>query len=76
MNPSFDLDQDHVELRSWLHEFAADVIRPAASEWDEKEEFPWPVVEEAAKVGIYSLDFWTKGDKVVSYPLVVHDTPQ
>ncbi|WP_181642140.1 acyl-CoA dehydrogenase family protein, partial [Nocardioides massiliensis] len=37
---------------------AADVIRPAASEWDEREDFPWPVVEEAAKAGIYSVDFF------------------
>jgi alkylation response protein AidB-like acyl-CoA dehydrogenase len=56
--PSFSLGQDHLELKQWLHTFAADVIRPAAAEWDEKEEFPWPVVEEAAKVGIYSLDFF------------------
>ncbi|GAA4705914.1 acyl-CoA dehydrogenase family protein [Nocardioides conyzicola] len=55
--PSFDLGQDHLDLRDWLHGFAADVIRPAASEWDEKEEFPWPVLEEAAKAGIYSVDF-------------------
>ena len=34
------------------------MIRPAAAEWDEKEEFPWPVLEEAAKIGLYSLDFW------------------
>ena len=58
MTPSFELDKDHLELRAWLHEFAADVIRPAAAEWDEREEFPWPVVEEAAKIGLYSLDFW------------------
>jgi alkylation response protein AidB-like acyl-CoA dehydrogenase len=58
MTPSFSLDQDHLELQQWLHTFAADVIRPAAAEWDEREEFPWPVVEEAAKVGIYSLDFF------------------
>ncbi|MDP3969009.1 MAG: acyl-CoA dehydrogenase family protein [Nocardioides sp.] len=56
--PFFDLSDDHRELRSWLHEFAAGVIRPAASEWDEREEFPWPVVEEAAKAGIYSMDFF------------------
>ncbi len=56
--PSFDLGQDHLDLRDWLHAFAADVIRPAASEWDEREEFPWPVLEEAAKVGIYSVDFF------------------
>ncbi len=56
--PSFELGDDHLQLRSWLHDFAAEVIRPAASEWDEREEFPWPVLEEAAKIGIYSLDFF------------------
>ncbi len=56
--PSFELGDDHLQLQSWLHDFAAEVIRPAASEWDEREEFPWPVLEEAAKVGIYSLDFF------------------
>jgi len=56
--PSFELGQDHLDLRDWVHTFAADVIRPAAAEWDEKEEFPWPVVEEAAKIGLYSLDFF------------------
>ena len=57
MTPSFELDQDHLDLRAWVHDFAAEVVRPAASEWDEREEFPWPVVEEAAKVGLYSVDF-------------------
>ena len=56
--PSFELGPDHLELRDWVHTFAADVIRPAAAEWDEREEFPWPVLEEAAKVGLYSLDFF------------------
>lgn len=56
--PSFELGDDHLQLRSWVHDFAADVIRPAASEWDEREEFPWPVLEEAAKIGLYSLDFF------------------
>jgi alkylation response protein AidB-like acyl-CoA dehydrogenase len=57
VTPSFDLDQDHLDLRDWVHQFAAEVVRPAAAEWDEKEEFPWPVVEEAAKIGLYSVDF-------------------
>src|SRR3954449_8845636 len=55
--PSFELDRDHVDLRDWIRTFAADVIRPAAAEWDEREEFPWPVLEEAAKAGLYSVDF-------------------
>ena len=57
VTPSFELDQDHLDLRTWVHDFAAEVVRPAAAEWDEREEFPWPVVEEAAKVGLYSVDF-------------------
>ncbi|CAB4692013.1 MAG: acyl-CoA dehydrogenase [Actinobacteria bacterium] len=58
MSISFDLSQDHLDLRDWVHTFAADVVRPAASEWDEKEEFPWPILEEAAKIGLYSVDFF------------------
>src|SRR3954453_11756084 len=54
---SLDLNEDQRELQKWLHEFAAEVIRPAAHEWDEREETPWPVIQEAAKAGIYSLDF-------------------
>jgi len=57
---SLDLGEDLVQTRDWLHEFAASVIRPAAAEWDEREETPWPVLEEAAKVGVYSLDFYTQ----------------
>ncbi len=36
------------------------MIRPAAAEWDEREETPWPVLEEAAKIGLYSLDFYAQ----------------
>ena len=28
-------------------------------EWDEREETPWPILEEAAKIGLYSLDFFS-----------------
>ena len=47
------------EMRDWVHGFAADVIRPAAAEWDEREETPWPILAEAAKIGLYSLDFFS-----------------
>jgi hypothetical protein len=55
---SLDLSADIREMQGWLHDFAADVIRPAGAEWDEREETPWPVLEEAAKIGLYSLDFF------------------
>jgi hypothetical protein len=57
---SLDLSADVREMRDWVHEFAADVIRPAGAEWDEREETPWPILEEAAKIGLYSLDFFAQ----------------
>ncbi|MFJ1747248.1 acyl-CoA dehydrogenase family protein [Streptomyces sp. NPDC088116] len=57
---TLDLNDDQRQVRDWLHGFAADVIRPAAAEWDEREETPWPVIQEAAKIGIYSLDFYAQ----------------
>src|SRR5215467_986619 len=54
---SLDLSPELTEVRDWVHTFAEQVIRPAAAEWDEREETPWPVLEEAAKIGLYSLDF-------------------
>ncbi len=54
---SMALNTDQVTLRDWVHGFAADVLRPAAHEWDEREETPWPIIEEAAKLGVYSVDF-------------------
>ena len=44
MPVSFDLTEDQIELQKWVHEFAANVVRPAASEYDEREDFPWPVL--------------------------------
>jgi alkylation response protein AidB-like acyl-CoA dehydrogenase len=51
MPVSFDLTEDQLELQKWVHEFAADVVRRAAAEYDEREDFPWPVLQEAAKIG-------------------------
>ena len=54
---SLALDEDQLQIQSWVHGFAEDVVRPAAHEWDEREETPWPIIEEAASMGLYSLDF-------------------
>ena len=54
---SLTLNEDQQQIQKWTHDFAENVIRPAAHEWDEREEFPWPVVEEAAQIGLYGVDF-------------------
>jgi len=59
---SMALNQDQKDIRDWVHGFAEQVVRPAASEWDEREETPWPVIQEAAKIGLYGFEglaqFW------------------
>jgi acyl-CoA dehydrogenase len=54
---SMALNEDQLQIQKWIHGFAEDVMRPAAHEWDEREEFPWPIVQEAAKIGLYGFDF-------------------
>ncbi len=57
--PSFsmELNEEQLTMQKWVHEFAENVIRPAAHEWDEREETPWPIIKEAAKVGLYGVQF-------------------
>jgi alkylation response protein AidB-like acyl-CoA dehydrogenase len=57
---SMDLSPDLAEVRDWVHEFAETVIRPAGSDWDAREETPWPIIEQASKIGLYSLDFFAQ----------------
>ena len=54
---SLALNDDQQQIRDWTHGFAEEVMRPVAHEWDEREEFPYPVVEEAAKIGLYGWEF-------------------
>jgi alkylation response protein AidB-like acyl-CoA dehydrogenase len=54
---SLDLNEDQLQIQKWVHDFAETVIRPAGHEWDEREETPWPIIEEAARIGLYSFDF-------------------
>ena len=54
---SLKLSEDQLQLQKWVHGFAEDVMRPAGEEWDEREETPWPIIEEAAKIGLYGWEF-------------------
>ena len=59
----FTLTEEQLELQKWAHEFAEKEIRPVASEYDESEEFPWPVVKKAAEAGLYSVDIYLQAQQ-------------
>jgi len=73
---TLELTEDQNTLQKWLHEFVTDVVRPVAAEWDEREQTPWPVIQEAAKAGIYSLDFFASAwadESGISMPIVMEE---
>jgi acyl-CoA dehydrogenase len=70
---SLELSDDQLDVRDWVRGFAEGVVRPAAPEWDEREETPWPVIQEAAKIGLYGFEaiaqFWAD-ETGLTLPLV------
>ena len=56
----FDLSPTEAQhdLAKRAHVFAEECIRPVAGEYDKRQEFPWPVLEEAAEQGFYSPLFY------------------
>ena len=53
---NLSLSEEQLEIRDWVHGFAEDVVRPAGAEWDEREETPWPIIQEAARIGLYGFE--------------------
>ena len=70
---SFELTDEQKEIRDWVHSFAEKEIRPVAHQYDESEEFPWPIVKKAAEVGLYGTEFLqqTYGDGTGIMPALV-----
>lgn len=64
------------DLARRAHEFSESVIRPVALEYDQRQEFPWPVLEEAAERGFYSPLFYRDliGDRTgLSLPMFMEE---
>jgi acyl-CoA dehydrogenase len=70
---SLELSDSQRDIREWVHGFADQVVRPAAAEWDEREETPWPIIQEAAKIGLYGFEaiaqFWADSSGL-TFPIV------
>jgi len=73
---SMSLSEDQQTIQKWVHDFAEEVVRPAAHEWDEREEFPYPIVEQAAEIGLYSFDFFANAmfdDTGLTLPIALEE---
>ncbi len=73
---SLQLNEDQVQIQKWVHGFAEEVLRPAAHEWDEREEFPFEIVQQAAEIGLYGWEFMMNamGDQTgLTLPVAVEE---
>jgi acyl-CoA dehydrogenase len=55
---SLELTPAQHDLVERTHRFAEELIRPVAGDYDREEEFPWPVLEQAAEEGFYNGLFY------------------
>ena len=60
MNFTLDLSDEQVALKDKAHTFAREVIRPVAAEYDRAQELPWPVLQEAARQGLYQWELYAQ----------------
>ena len=60
MSLTADLTEQQIGLRQKAHAFARDEIRPVAAEYDRAQELPWPVLQEAARQGLYHWQLYAQ----------------
>ena len=76
MGFSLELNQDQRELVDRTHRFAEEVIRPVAANYDRSQDFPWPVLEEAASAGLYDPVLYatlSQDPSGLSIPLMIEE---
>jgi acyl-CoA dehydrogenase len=60
MSFTLELTDEQQALRDKAHTFARDVIRPAAARYDREQELPWPILQEAARAGLYGWELYAE----------------
>ena len=73
----FELTKEQLMVRQTAYEFAQNEVRPVASDYDEAEEFIWPIAKEMGKLGFMGMcvpqEYGGAGADTVSYAIVVEE---
>ena len=73
----FDLTKSQLMVRQLAYDFAQTEVKPVASEFDEAEEFIWPIAKKMAKLGFMGMcvpqEYGGAGADTVSYAIVVEE---
>ena len=73
----FDLTKSQLMVRQLAHDFAQAEVRPVAADFDESEEFIWPIVKRMGELGFMGMcvpqEYGGAGADTVSYAIVVEE---
>jgi butyryl-CoA dehydrogenase len=76
-NVQFELTKEQLMVRQLANEFAQTEVKPVASEYDEAEEFIWPIARQMGKLGFMGMcvpeEYGGAGADTVSYAIVVEE---
>ncbi len=53
----YRLDEEHETLRKTVAEFARDAVAPVIGDYCERAEFPYPIIQQMADMGLFGLPF-------------------
>src|SRR6516165_10201020 len=76
MGFTLELTEDQAELRQKAHSFARCVTRPVAAEYAREQHLPWPVLQQAARQGLYGWELYAGlvGDPTgLSLPILMEE---
>jgi butyryl-CoA dehydrogenase len=73
----FELTKEQLMVRQVANEFAQTEVKPVASEYDEAEEFIWPLVKQMGKMGFMGMcvpqEYGGAGADTASYAILVEE---
>jgi butyryl-CoA dehydrogenase len=73
----FELTQEQLMVRQLAYDFAQTEVKPVASEYDEAEEFIWPIAKQMGKMGFMGMcvpqEYGGAGADTISYAIVVEE---
>jgi butyryl-CoA dehydrogenase len=73
----FELTKEQLMVRQLAYDFAQTEVKPVASDYDEAEEFIWPIAREMGKLGFMGMcvpeEYGGAGADTVSYAIVVEE---
>src|SRR5438034_7065273 len=77
MHDTLYFTPDHLQVRDMVRDFAEQVVKPSARQYDLESKFPWDNVKQMAELGLFGIP-WPEelggaGMDYLSYIIVIHE---